>query len=173
MKYFPDQNELQMRQRLKVCFFFINQFGVLKEVQEFMEYHRRGPHQGFWRLKPNWVVPSKPEMLKMVGPEQIVLSESMQVGQRHLQDAGYSGTQDTGGGDDDSHLSIEQQLAPWITTKNFIFATQAKAMLRLHGEGDPTGRGEAFSFIRVSMKDIFVKAGEDYDQKLGLSCSHL
>ncbi|KAN0134297.1 Protein of unknown function (DUF3591) domain containing protein [Lactarius tabidus] len=150
MKYFPDQNELQMRQRLK----------------EFMEYHRRGPHQGFWRLKPNWVVPSKPEMLKMVGPEQIVLSESMQVGQRHLQDAGYSGTQDTGGGDDDSHLSIEQQLAPWITTKNFIFATQAKAMLRLHGDGDPTGRGEAFSFIRVSMKDIFVKAGEDYEQKL-------
>ncbi|KAI0308313.1 TAF1 transcription initiation factor TFIID subunit TAF1 [Multifurca ochricompacta] len=120
MKYFPDQNELQMRQRLK----------------EFMEYHRRGPHQGFWRLKPNWVVPSKAEMLKMVGPEQIVLSESM------------------------------QQLAPWITTKNFIFATQAKAMLRLHGEGDPTGRGEAFSFIRVSMKDIFVKAGEDYEQKL-------
>ncbi|KAH9964216.1 TAF1 transcription initiation factor TFIID subunit TAF1 [Russula dissimulans] len=150
MKYFPDQNELQMRQRLK----------------EFMEYHRRGPHQGFWRLKPNWVVPSKAEMLKMVGPEQIVLSESMQVGQRHLQDAGYSGTQDTGGDDDDSHLSIEQQLAPWITTKNFIFATQAKAMLRLHGEGDPTGRGEAFSFIRVSMKDIFVKAGEDYEQKL-------
>ncbi|KAI0257021.1 hypothetical protein BJV78DRAFT_1357186 [Lactifluus subvellereus] len=150
MKYFPDQNELQMRQRLK----------------EFMEYHRRGPHQGFWRLKANWVVPTKAEMLKMVGPEQIVLSESMQVGQRHLQDAGYSGTQDTGGDDDDSHLSIEQQLAPWITTKNFIFATQAKAMLRLHGDGDPTGRGEAFSFIRVSMKDIFVKAGEDYEQKL-------
>ncbi|KAF8273979.1 hypothetical protein EI94DRAFT_1714431 [Lactarius quietus] len=135
MKYFPDQNELQMRQRLK----------------EFMEYHRRGPHQGFWRLKPNWVVPSKAEMLKMVGPEQIVLSESMQVGQRHLQDAGYSGTQDTGGGDDDSHLSIEQQLAPWITTKNFILLPRRKL---------------SFSFIRVSMKDIFVKAGEDYEQKL-------
>ncbi|KAH9065639.1 TAF1 transcription initiation factor TFIID subunit TAF1 [Lactarius vividus] len=157
MKYFPDQNELQMRQRLKAS---------LCSLSEFMEYHRRGPHQGFWRLKSNWVVPSKAEMLKMVGPEQIVLSESMQVGQRHLQDAGYSGTQDTGGDDDDSHLSIEQQLAPWITTKNFIFATQAKAMLRLHGDGDPTGRGEAFSFIRVSMKDIFVKAGEDYEQKL-------
>jgi transcription initiation factor TFIID subunit 1 len=40
-------------------------------------------------------------------------------------------------------------------------------MLRLHGEGDPTGRGEAFSFIRISMKDIFVKAGEDYEQKMG------
>ncbi|KAH6916934.1 atypical/TAF1 protein kinase [Coprinopsis sp. MPI-PUGE-AT-0042] len=148
MKYFPDQNELQMRQRLK----------------EFMEYHRRGPHQGFWRLKANWTLPSDQEMLKMVGPEQVVLTESMQVGQRHLQDAGYSQAEVTDG--DESKLSIEQQLAPWITTKNFLYATQAKAMLRLHGEGDPSGRGEAFSFIRISMKDIFVKAGEDYEQKL-------
>ncbi|KDR85407.1 hypothetical protein GALMADRAFT_234262 [Galerina marginata CBS 339.88] len=149
MKYFPDQNELQMRQRLK----------------EFMEYHRRGPHQGFWRLKANWNVPTDAEMLKMVGPEQVVLTESMQVGQRHLQDAGYSQAADVAEGDE-SNLSVEQQLAPWITTKNFLFATQAKAMLRLHGEGDPSGRGEAFSFIRISMKDIFVKAGEDYDQKM-------
>ncbi|KAF8973618.1 TAF1 transcription initiation factor TFIID subunit TAF1 [Flammula alnicola] len=149
MKYFPDQNELQMRQRLK----------------EFMEYHRRGPHQGFWRLKPNWPIPTDAEMLKMVGPEQVVLTESMQVGQRHLQDAGYSHAADVAEGDE-SNLSVEQQLAPWITTKNFLFATQAKAMLRLHGEGDPSGRGEAFSFIRISMKDIFVKAGEDYEQKM-------
>ncbi|KAG6821389.1 hypothetical protein H0H93_014186 [Arthromyces matolae] len=149
MKYFPDQNELQMRQRLK----------------EFMEYHRRGPHQGFWRLKAGWTIPSEADMLKMVTPEQVVLTESMQVGQRHLQDSGYSQVADVADGDE-SKLSIEQQLAPWITTKNFLFATQAKAMLRLHGDGDPTGRGEAFSFIRISMKDIFVKAGEDYDQKI-------
>lgn len=149
MKYFPDQNELQMRQRLK----------------EFMEYHRRGPHQGFWRLKGSWTLPSDADMLKMVSPEQVVLTESMQVGQRHLQDAGYTQTADVSE-NDESKLSIEQQLAPWITTKNFLYATQAKAMLRLHGEGDPSGRGEAFSFIRISMKDIFVKAGEDYEQKL-------
>ncbi|KAK2461592.1 hypothetical protein APHAL10511_006055 [Amanita phalloides] len=149
MRYFPDQNELQMRQRLK----------------EFMEYHRRGSHQGFWRLKPNWNIPSDAEMIKMIGPEQIVLTESMQVGQRHLQDSGYTQNADISE-DDETNLSVEQQLAPWITTKNFLFATQAKAMLRLHGEGDPTGRGEAFSFIRISMKDIFVKAGEDYEQKL-------
>ncbi|KAH7885981.1 TAF1 transcription initiation factor TFIID subunit TAF1 [Phlebopus sp. FC_14] len=152
MKYFPDQNELQMRQRLK----------------EFMEYHRRGPHQGFWRLKPTVTIPSDADMLKMVGPEQVVLMESMQIGQRHLQDAGYTQTAEATDADDENEtkLSVEQQLAPWITTKNFLFATQAKAMLRLHGEGDPTGRGEAFSFIRISMKDIFVKAGEDYEQKL-------
>jgi hypothetical protein len=136
-----------------------------------MEYHRRGPHQGFWRLKPALTIPSDAEMLKMLSPEQIVLTESMQVGQRHLQDAGYSQTADTHD-EDETNLSVEQQLAPWITTKNFLFATQAKAMLRLHGEGDPTGRGEAFSFIRISMKDIFVKAGEDYEQKLGAYFNH-
>ena len=103
----------------------------------------------------------------MLGPEQVVLTESMQVGQRHLQDSGYGGAADNAEGDE-AHLSIEQQLAPWITTKNFLFATQAKAMLRLHGDGEPTGRGEGFSFIRISMKDIFVKAGEDYEQKLGM-----
>jgi transcription initiation factor TFIID subunit 1 len=168
MKYFPDQNELQMRQRLKV--FFLSDCFVscvmMPAFQEFMEYHRRGPHQGFWRLKASWTIPSDADMLKMVGPEQVVLSESMQVGQRHLQDAGYSQVADVAEGDE-SNLSVEQQLAPWITTKNFLFATQAKAMLRLHGDGDPTGRGEAFSFIRISMKDIFVKAGEDYEQKMG------
>ena len=136
-----------------------------------MEYHRRGPHQGFWRLKSNWTIPPDADMLKMVTPEQVVLAESMQVGQRHLQDSGYSYNGEVAE-DDEGNLSIEQQLAPWITTKNFLFATQAKAMLRLHGEGDPTGRGEAFSFIRVSMKDIFVKAGEDYDQKLGKFLRH-
>ncbi|KZV94138.1 hypothetical protein EXIGLDRAFT_767429 [Exidia glandulosa HHB12029] len=149
MKYFPDQNELQMRQRLK----------------EFMEYHRRGPHQGFWRLKGNGQIPSEAEMLKMLTPEQVVLSESMQVGQRHLQDLGYGRGAEAEDGDE-SKLDIEQQLAPWITTKNFMNATQSKAMLKLHGAGDPTGRGEAFSFIRVSMKEIFVKAGEDYEAKM-------
>lgn len=116
------------------------------------------------------VVPTDAEMLKLVAPEQVVLMESMQIGQRHLQDLGYSQTADVEGEEEEpgeSKLSIEQQLAPWITTKNFLYATQAKAMLRLHGDGDPSGRGEAFSFIRISMKDIFVKAGEDYEQKLG------
>jgi len=44
-------------------------------------------------------------------------------------------------------------------------------MLKLHGEGDPTGSDEGFSFIRVSMKDIFLKAGESVEEKLGMSCS--
>ncbi|KAI5476818.1 transcription initiation factor TFIID subunit 1 [Pseudohyphozyma bogoriensis] len=149
-RYFPDQNDLQMRQRLK----------------EFMEFNRKGPDQGFWMIKKTIKVPDRDEMLKMATPEMVCLAESMQVGLRHLQDAGYGKAEEGGAGDDDSKLDIEQQLAPWITTKNFINATANKAMLKLHGDGDPTGRGEAFSFLRVSMKDIFLRAGEDMATRL-------
>lgn len=151
MRYFPDQNELQMRQRLK----------------EFMEYNRKAGdvNQGFWKLKPHIVVPEEAELRKMLPPENICLAESMQVGQRHLLDCGYTNTAE-GDDDDESKMDIEQLLAPWITSKNFINATQGKAMLKLHGDGDPTGRGEAFSFIRVSMKEIFLRADEDVEERL-------
>ncbi|KAJ7899019.1 TAF1 transcription initiation factor TFIID subunit TAF1 [Mycena leptocephala] len=134
-KYFPDQTEVQIQQRLK----------------EFMDYQREGPHRGFWRLKPGWGIPSDVELLEMVTPEEAVLAESMQVGQRHLLDAGYTDTVEEKG--DQSNISFEEKLAPWKTTENFLLATQGMAMLQLHGEGDPTGRGEAFSFIRKSMKE--------------------
>lgn len=153
MKYFPDQNELQMRQRLK----------------EFMAYNRKSGdvHQGFWRLKPNVPIPDEAELQKLLTPEHICLVEGMQVGQRHLLDAGFTktaeGVEDDG---DENKMDIEQLLAPWITSKNFLHATQGKAMLKLHGDGDPSGRGEAFSFVRVSMKEIFLRAGEDVDERL-------
>lgn len=134
-----------------------------------MEYHRTGPHQGFWRLKSQHEIMSDAKMFEQLTPEMVVLSESMQVGQRHLLDSGYgkAGAEAEDGGDE-SKLDIEQQLAPWITTKNFMHAMQNKAMIKLHGPGDPTGRGEGFSAIRVSMKEVFVRAGEDAGEAQGL-----
>lgn len=112
-------------------------------------------------------------MNELLAPENICLVESMQVGQRHLQDSGYARAaeganedDDAGGGEDE--LDIEQQLAPWITTKNFRLANSNRAMLKLHGPGDPTGRGEGFSAIRVSMKEVFVRAGEDQQEAQGM-----
>lgn len=151
IRYFPDHTELQMRQRLK----------------EFMEFNRKGDSHGYWTIKPDVKIPDSYEILKLATPEQVCLNESMQVGLRHLQDAGYAKAEEGGQGDDDSKLDIEQQLAPWITTKNFINACLNKAMLKLHGEGDPTGRGEAFSFLRTSMKDIFLRSHEVMADRLG------
>src|SRR5262249_40412732 len=44
--------------------------------------------------------------------------------------------------------------------RNFLDATQGKAMLKLNGEGDPTGIGEGFNFIKISMKGGFKASGQ-------------
>ncbi|KAI9595620.1 hypothetical protein BDF19DRAFT_441045 [Syncephalis fuscata] len=149
-KYFNEFNEAQIRQKLK----------------EFMEY-QRGSHLGLWKPKPSMPIPTEQQLRRMVTPEMVCLFESMLVGQRYLEDAGYGAAEDDGNlADADSKLELEQQLAPWIATKNFINAAQGKAMLKLYGPGDPTGCGEGFSFLRISMKDVFIRAHEDPQQKL-------
>ncbi|KAI8348006.1 hypothetical protein B0O80DRAFT_429974 [Mortierella sp. GBAus27b] len=151
VKAYPEYSEIQIRQRLK----------------EFAEFQRKGNNTGLWKLKASVPLPSEEEIRKMVTPEMVCLYESMLVGQRHLLDAGYGKAAD---GEDDedneANMDIEEQLAPWITTRNFINATQGKAMLKLWGAGDPTGRGEGFSFVRISMKDIFLRQGESLEERL-------
>ena len=141
-RHFPDQNDLQIRGRLK----------------EFMDFIKSGPMQGSWELKSNEAIPDEEGIRSMVSPEIVALLDSMQAGARHLEDAGYSKAADDDG--DESELATEQQLAPWIATRNFLDATQGKAMLKLNGEGDPTGIGEGFNFIKVSMKGGFKPSGE-------------
>jgi transcription initiation factor TFIID subunit 1, fungi type len=141
-RHFPDQNDMQIRTRLK----------------EFMDFRKAGPNQGHWELKFNEAIPEEEGIRSMVSPETVALLDSMQSGARHLEDAEYSKTADDD--DDESNLATEQQLAPWIATRNFLDATQGKAMLKLNGEGDPTGMGEGFNFIKVSMKGGFKASGE-------------
>lgn len=148
--HFPGQNEMQNRQRLK----------------EFMEFQRHGEDQGFWKIKAKETLPAEEQIRSMISPEDISLLEAMQVGQQHLEDAGYSKTVND---EDVEGDSIEKQLAPWNITRNFIHATQGKAMLQLHGEGDPSGSGHAFSFLRTSMKGGFKAAGESVNEKLDKS----
>ncbi|WVR05721.1 hypothetical protein IAU60_002745 [Kwoniella sp. DSM 27419] len=147
LKYFPDQTELQMRQRLK----------------EFLRYARgEGPGQGFWELDPTYDFPKeRKEVQELCTPEAAALYEAMLVGARHLHDSGYHKTAEGGQEDEDeSGLDIEQQLAVWSTTHNYKLAEAQKAWLVVHGEGDPTGRGEGFSFLRANMKNYFLRKGE-------------
>ncbi|OWZ55034.1 transcription initiation factor TFIID subunit 1 [Cryptococcus neoformans c45] len=151
LKYFPDQTELQMRQRLKV------------KGNEFLMYARSpGPNQGYWMLNPDYAFPDdRRQVLEMCPPEHACLYEAMQVGARHLYDAGYKKTAEGGHEDEDeAGLDIEQRLAVWSTTHNYKLAEAQKAWLMVHGEGDPTGRGEGFSFLRANMKNYFLRKGE-------------
>ena len=147
-KHFIDTNDMQNRQKMK----------------EFMQFDKEYKE---WKMRPGDVVPTEDIVRTMVKPEDVCLLESMQVGQQHLQDSGFSKDDDESEDDDAKEgQNIEQLLAPWSTSKNFIHATQGKAMLELHGEGDPSGRGEAFSFIKTSMKGGFRAMGESVEEKL-------
>lgn len=113
-------------------------------------------------------VPEQDTIRSWVHPEDVCLLEAMQVGQQHLHDTGHGNDAETGGDDDNDEESesFEQQMAPWKASRNFLLASQGKAMLKLHGEGDPTGRGEGFSFIKTSMKGGFKAIGESVEDKL-------
>lgn len=121
-----------------------------------------GPNQGYWMLNPDYAFPDdRRQVLEMCPPEHACLYEAMQVGARHLYDAGYKKTAEGGHEDEDeAGLDIEQRLAVWSTTHNYKLAEAQKAWLMVHGEGDPTGRGEGFSFLRANMKNYFLRKGE-------------
>ncbi|OBT38688.1 hypothetical protein VE00_10844 [Pseudogymnoascus sp. WSF 3629] len=93
-----------------------------------------------------------------VKPEDVCTIDAMQVGLRHLEDSGYGrDNQEDGSEEEQEGDSLEQLLAPWKTSKKFFDAAAGKAMLQLHGEGDPSGCGLAFSFIKTSMKDAIAR----------------
>ena len=162
-EHFPKQSDMQIRQRLK----------------EFMEYQRGGADQGYWRLKLADKLPSYDQIRRMMSPEDVCLLEVMMWGQQQFEDVdkfkrerldsldranngNAKKEKETG-----SEETLNQQLAPWNTTRNFIQATQGKAMLQIHGIGDPSKEGEAISFLKISMKGGFIKNVEGKDSKPG------
>ncbi|KAJ1332117.1 hypothetical protein BSLG_008936 [Batrachochytrium salamandrivorans] len=152
-RFFPMFSDLQIRQKLKA-----SHRGY---IHEFAQYLKKGENTGWWKLKSNVKLPDEDGIRKIITPEQVCLYQSTLVGQQRLRDAGYGNDDllDLQNEEDESTLDIEVQLAPWVTTKNFVIAASGKGMVKLFGPGDPTGCGEGFSFIRASMKEMFFKSG--------------
>ena len=145
-----DSTDMQNRQKMK-------------DFMVFSKEHKE------WEMRPGEQIPDEDTIRGLVTPEDVCLLESMQVGQQHLEDSGLGDQVDTINEDIDEAKegqSLEQQLAPWQTTKNFLNAAANKAMLQLHGDGDPSGRGEAFSFLKTSMKGGFRAIGESVEDRL-------
>ncbi len=145
-RHFDGSSDMQNRQKMK----------------EFMSFNKE---QKEWEMKGEEQIPDEDAVRALVRPEDVCLLESMFAGDRYLQDVGYAPDdekeedqekkQDKENDDD----SIEQLLAPWRSTKTFMQATQGKAMIRVWGDGDPSGRDEALSFIRINMKGGYQRRG--------------
>ncbi|KAI5196941.1 hypothetical protein E4T38_08226 [Aureobasidium subglaciale] len=134
------------------------------KMREFMQYDKNNQ---LWHLKAGDSVPDSETLRGWIKPEDICVLDSMQVGVQYLKDLGLKKEDDDNEEDDAKEgTNVELKLAPWNTTKNFLNACQGKAMLQLHGEGDPSGRGEAFSFVKTSMKGGFRAQGESIEERL-------
>ncbi|RKP21282.1 hypothetical protein ROZALSC1DRAFT_27300, partial [Rozella allomycis CSF55] len=137
---------------------------IRKWLKDFAETRSKSG-SGTWYLKPGSVIPSDDELRKIVNPEMACLYESMLAGQQRLKDSGYVhlavDTEEA-----EETLDDEVKLAPWMVTRNFINATQDKAMLQLTGFGDPTGKGEGFSFVKSSIRQLTSREG---DSKVSLN----
>lgn len=135
-RHFPDQDYGQNRQKIK----------------EFMKYQREGPEKGLWKLKEGEPLIDNEYAKKLITPEQVAEVESMGQGLQFQEDSETYNF-------DEKLTKLEENLLPWNATKNFVNATQMRAMVQIHGAGDPTGCGEGFSFLKTSMKGGFLKSG--------------
>ncbi|KAI1384052.1 uncharacterized protein F4822DRAFT_418484 [Hypoxylon trugodes] len=126
-----------------------------QKMKEFLFYDKDSKT---WVLPEGKTLLDEPAIRSMIKPEDACLIEAMQVGQQLLVNAGYDPKDKTDGEHPAAEGSLAARMAPWELTKNFNEATQSKAMVALHGEGDPTGHGLGFSFIRTSMKGGYINA---------------
>ncbi|KAI0383513.1 hypothetical protein F5Y04DRAFT_269818 [Hypomontagnella monticulosa] len=125
-----------------------------QKMKEFLLYDR---DRKTWVLHEGQQLMEESAIRSMIKPEDACLIEAMQVGQHLLANAGYD-PKDSHEDDEGAEEPLIAKMAPWELTKNFIDASAGKAMVALHGEGDPTGHGLGFSFIKTSMKGGYINA---------------
>ena len=142
-RHVAESNESQNRQKLK-------EFLVFRKEQR------------------NWVLPegedpmAEDEIRALVRPEDVCLLDAMQVGAHELENGGFEGNDamfkdDEEVGDELPSDALPTKMAPWRLTKAFIDASHGKAMIAVHGPGDPTGKGLGVSYLRTSMKGGFLE----------------
>eukprot|EP00698_Gefionella_okellyi_P004128 TRINITY_DN13864_c0_g1_i1.p1 TRINITY_DN13864_c0_g1~~TRINITY_DN13864_c0_g1_i1.p1 ORF type:complete len:1488 (-),score=323.02 TRINITY_DN13864_c0_g1_i1:34-4497(-) len=146
---FPEQPEQSLRKRLK----------------EYAEYIRTGDEGGgHWVRYKGTPLMSLKEIRNLATPEQVCAFESMLAGQLRLSDKGITQLIAPAGVDamqtvqesfqDDikeaaMYVEEELKLTPWNISSNFIAAMNGRAQLTLTGFGDPSGAGQAYSYMLV------------------------
>ncbi|KAK4194861.1 putative transcription initiation factor [Triangularia verruculosa] len=142
-KHVAESNESQNRQKLK----------------EFLDFRK---DQRNWKLKDGQEMLAESEIRALVRPEDVCLLDAMQVGAHELENGGYEVNDNMVNdenevGDELPPDALANKMAPWRLTKAFIDASHGKAMIAVHGAGDPTGKGLGVSYLRTSMKGGFLE----------------
>ena len=145
---------------------------ITQHVAESNESQNRQKLKEFLRFRKDtkdWALPEGEELMgetgirTLVRPEEVCLLDAMQVGAHELENGGYEigaaemKDEDVEVPDELPPDALASRMAPWRLTKAFIDASHGKAMLAVHGAGDPTGKGLGISFLRTSMKGGYLE----------------
>ena len=137
--HFKDSSDLHLKTKLKEFMKFYR-YSENKEP-EFKKQKRTGT--GYWKLKDNEVLPDDEQLEKLITPEDVAIQDQVLEHEKFLEDNKLYNI-------DEVQVNLEEQLAPWNTSKNFINSTNFRTTVAITGEGDPTGLGEGFNLLRAT-----------------------
>lgn len=173
--------------RLSKAFPQFSDGSIRKWLKEYAESQRAGSESGTWLLKVDAPSLGEDDLRALVTPEQVCIYEAMLAGQQRMMDAGLindttsavledDANDDSKSADDDQSSQHQQetstnpsisaakqanQAAPWSLSSGFLNAINSNGMVRLDGLGDPSGRGEMFSFVKGTPPSLQVSKVTD------------
>lgn len=136
--FFKESSDMHLRSRLK----------------EFMKFYRAADPKesdkrrakaggGYWKLKESETLPDDDQLKKIVTPEDLAIQDFIMSYEKFIDDNKLFNI-------DEKQSNLEEQLAPWNVSKNFLNSITMRTTIAISGEGDPTGLGEGFNYLRAS-----------------------
>ncbi|OBA27900.1 hypothetical protein HANVADRAFT_47874 [Hanseniaspora valbyensis NRRL Y-1626] len=98
---------------------------------------------GYWKLKESETLPDDDQLRKIVTPEDLAIQDFIMSYEKFIDDNKLFNI-------DEKQSNLEEQLAPWNVSKNFLNSITMRTTIAISGEGDPTGLGEGFNYLRAS-----------------------
>lgn len=160
------------------AFPLVSDNALRRQLKGVAEFNRGGDDAGSWYPKGEEKKTDQ-QIRDMVTLEEICAFDSMLAGQERLQKLGIRNMTNVSPQLTQAVQSIpldlpireavvaveqELQLTPWNLTSNYLAALTGQGLLQLSGFGDPSGRGEAFSYLRMALK-IPPKKSEDKEKE--------
>lgn len=136
--FFKESSDIHLRTRLKE---FMKFYRAVDPKESDKRKAKAGG--GYWKLKDSENLPEDEQLRKIVTPEDLAMQDFIMAYEKFINDNKLFNI-------DEKQSSLEEQLAPWNVSKNFLNSIAMRTTIAISGEGDPTGLGEGFNYSRAS-----------------------
>ncbi|ORD95880.1 T111 [Hepatospora eriocheir] len=132
-------------EELNKTFPFFTEGSKRKWIREYSDPDKSS-RENIFGYKPGSLIYKEDELRKLVTPENICQFESMLVEEKRVESLGFKLI--------DVDEDDKDYVPSWVLSRNFVNATSGKGLLEIEGKIEPTGIGEAMSFVRKKYKKV-------------------